>query len=79
MEFLHFFWDGTEQKALLLDFKEEKFIRFQWLDKPEGNYFEFRIDIDELTGDVSLIITDFADEGSDLQTSSYFGKVKFIR
>ena len=64
-----FFWDGSEQKARLLGFKEDKFIRMQWLDKPEGSYFEFRIERDELTGDVSLIITDFADEGSDLQTS----------
>jgi uncharacterized protein YndB with AHSA1/START domain len=64
-----FFWDGSEQKALLLDFKEEKYIRFQWVDKPEGSYFEFKIDIDDLTNDVSLIVTDFADEGSDLETS----------
>jgi uncharacterized protein YndB with AHSA1/START domain len=64
-----FFWDGSEQKALLLDFKEEHYIRFQWVDKPVGTYFEFRIEIDELTGDVSLLVTDFADEGSDLDTS----------
>ncbi len=64
-----FFWDGSEQKALLLDFKEEKYIRFQWVDKPEGTYFEFKIEVDELTGDVSLMVTDFADEGSDLETS----------
>ncbi|MGB3948575.1 MAG: START-like domain-containing protein, partial [Bacteroidia bacterium] len=64
-----FFWDGSEQKARLLGFKEDKFIRLQWLDKPEGSYFEFRIERDDLTGDVSLIVTDFADEGSDMQTS----------
>lgn len=64
-----FFWDGSEQKARLLGFKEDKFIRLQWLDKPEGSYFEFRIERDELTGDVSLMVTDFADEGSDMQTS----------
>jgi uncharacterized protein YndB with AHSA1/START domain len=64
-----FFWDGSEQKAKLLGFKEEKYIRLSWLDKPEGTYFEFRIDKDELTGDISLIIIDFADEASDLQTS----------
>ena len=64
-----FFWDGSEQKARLLNFKDEKYVRMQWFDKPEGSYFEFRIDKDELTGDVSLIITDFADEGSDLETS----------
>ena len=64
-----FTWDGTEQKARLLGFKEDVYIRLQWLDKPEGTYFEFRIERDELTGDVSLIVTDFADEGSDMETS----------
>lgn len=64
-----FFWDGSEQKAKLIGFKEEKYVRLQWLDKPEGTYFEFRIERDELTGDISLMIVDFADEGSDQQTS----------
>ena len=64
-----FFWDGSEQKAKLLGFKEDKFIRLRWIDKPEGTYFEFRIDKDELTGDTSLIIIDFADEASDMETS----------
>lgn len=64
-----FFWDGSEQKAKLLGFKEEKYIRLSWIDKPEGMYFEFRIEKDELTGDISLIIIDFADEAADMQTS----------
>ena len=64
-----FFWDGSEQKARLLGFKEDQYVKMQWLDKPEGSFFEFRIQKDELTGDISLIITDFADEASDLQTS----------
>ncbi len=64
-----FFWDGSEQKAKLLGFKEDKFVKLQWLDKPDGTYFEFRIERDELTGDISLMITDFADEAADMQTS----------
>jgi len=64
-----FFWDGSEQKAKLLAFKEDKFLRFQWLDKPVGTYVEFKIEKDELTGDVSLIITDFAEEGPDTESS----------
>ena len=64
-----FFWDGSTQKARLLGFKEEEYVKMQWMDKPEGSYFEFRIQKDDITGDVSLIITDFADEASDLETS----------
>lgn len=64
-----FVWEGSIQKAKLLSFKENDHIRLQWLDKPDGTYFEFRIQIDAMTSDISLMITDFADEESDLVTS----------
>ena len=40
-------------------------IRFQWItgeDDEEDYFFEFKIQMDEITKDVSLIITDFSDE-----------------
>jgi hypothetical protein len=55
-----FIWDGAGQEAELAFRKENLIVRFDWLD--DNTYFEFRITRDELTGDVSLIITDFADE-----------------
>ena len=56
-----FFWDGSEQTAKLLKKKENQFVRFHWLDNEEDeSYFEFTIQIDDLTNDVSLIVTDFA-------------------
>jgi uncharacterized protein YndB with AHSA1/START domain len=64
-----FYWNGSEQKARLVALKEGDFIRYQWMDKSDGSYFEFRIQTDDLTGDVSLIIVDFADNG-DEQLSS---------
>jgi len=58
-----FIWEGTEQDAAILQKKANKFIRFQWVeDRDEEIYFEFRIRTDELTGDVALLITDFAEE-----------------
>jgi uncharacterized protein YndB with AHSA1/START domain len=39
-----FVWDGVEQKAKLVKFIEEKLVRFQWEDKGDGSYFEFRIE-----------------------------------
>lgn len=57
-----FIWEGTEQEASVVQKKANKFIRFHWEDEDEESYFEFRIHIDELTGDVALIITDFAEE-----------------
>ena len=58
-----FIWEETEQQAEMVQRKENKYIRFRWIeDKDDGIYFEFRLTQDELTGDVSLLITDFADD-----------------
>jgi uncharacterized protein YndB with AHSA1/START domain len=58
-----FFWDGSSQTAKMLAIKENKFVRFQWTDKPTYTFFEFKIETDELTNEVSLIVTDFAEDG----------------
>jgi uncharacterized protein YndB with AHSA1/START domain len=55
-----FVWEGTEQKAEMINKKENKYVRFRWLDETE-NYFEFRVNVDELTQEVALIITDFVE------------------
>lgn len=58
-----FEWDGAEQKAEMIYKKENQVVRFHWLDsEDEDSYFEFRFEVDALTNDLSLIITDFADE-----------------
>lgn len=55
-----FTWDGEEQKAKLLAIKENKLVRFHWLDDDPEYFFEMEIQQDELTNDVALCITDFA-------------------
>jgi uncharacterized protein YndB with AHSA1/START domain len=58
-----FFWGKTEQQAEAIMRKDCKYIRFRWLeDNGDKTYFEFRIIRDDLTGDVSLLITDFSEE-----------------
>ena len=58
-----FTWDGTESQARMSALKDNKFVRFEWIgeENEESNYFEFRIIVQELTSDLALIITDFAD------------------
>lgn len=55
-----FVWDGAEQEAEIIQKKLNEYVRFRWLEEDE-NYFEFRVAKDELTGEVSLTITDFVD------------------
>lgn len=58
----HFIWEGIEHEASVVQKKTNKFIRFHWEeDEDQELYFEFRILSQELTGDVALLIIDFAE------------------
>lgn len=64
-ELFTFIWDGSEEQAKVLSKKSGERIKFRWLaDEEDGDssYFEIRIQVDEITKDVSLMITDFAEE-----------------
>jgi hypothetical protein len=58
-----FNWDGSSENARLINHKLQSRIRFKWLaDEEEGNdtYFEIGYNIDPITNQVALNITDFA-------------------
>ena len=56
-----FQWRKVNEKARLISSKENSYIRFQWEEDADSNYyFQFSIVVHELTGDVSLIVEDFA-------------------
>lgn len=58
-----FIWDKSENRAELIGIKENKYVRFKWIDNndldDDNTYFEFRITPDELTGGVALYVTEF--------------------
>lgn len=60
-----FVWDGAKQQAEALEILEGKSIRFRWTDRAADTYFEFRIEKNELTHELSLVITDFAETAED--------------
>ncbi len=66
---LTFFWDGSEEKALVLNKVRDSYVRYQW-DYDEGTsfYFEFRIKLDQLTQEVALIVTDFVEDDEEEST-----------
>lgn len=67
-----FFWNSSESKAKLSAMKENKMVRFEWIgmENEESNFFEFRINLEELTNELALIITDFA-EADEKEDSIY--------
>ncbi len=57
-----FVWDGSEQQAEQVLRKENKMVRYHWLDdEDDKTYFEFRINVDELTGETAIVVVDFAE------------------
>ncbi|MFD2587107.1 START-like domain-containing protein [Croceitalea marina] len=61
-ELFTFIWDGTEEVAKLLKKKSDEFVKFAWEENEDDSFFEMRIIVDEITKDVSLFISDFAEE-----------------
>lgn len=64
-EIYSFIWDDSVEKAKLASKKSGEKVKFRWLDENENDteyYFEIKIQVDEITQDVSLIVTDFAEE-----------------
>jgi uncharacterized protein YndB with AHSA1/START domain len=62
-EVFTFMWGESEEEAKLLTKKSGERIKMRWLDDEDTSYyFEMRIQVDEITKDVSLMITDFAEE-----------------
>lgn len=56
-----FSWDDEYHTAKLISVKENKLVKYKWLDD-EPYHFEMEIVQDELTNDVALSITDFSRE-----------------
>ncbi len=57
-----FSWNGSIDKAEVLESESEKYIRFHWSYAPKEEFFEFRIEKSEVTNQTILVIKDFADK-----------------
>ena len=69
-EIFIFIWNDSEESAKLLRKNNNEKIQFQWLDDEETDYyFELRIQFDEITKDVSLIVTDYAEDEDEVEES----------
>ena len=74
-----FTWDGEQQTAKLIAIKENKLVRFRWIDDDPQYFFEMEIVQDELTNDVALAITDFATDDTLAERKSIWdNQIKYL-
>jgi len=57
-----FSWEGSQEDAKLLAKKKDEYIRFKWTASGhDESFFELRIRIDDMTGELAVLVTDFAE------------------
>lgn len=64
-ELFTFIWNDSEERARMSSKKSGEKVKFRWIDESNNDtdyFFELRIQVDEITKDVSLVVVDFADE-----------------
>tara|TARA_B100001250_G_scaffold319877_1_gene282725 strand:- start:18 stop:392 length:375 start_codon:yes stop_codon:yes gene_type:complete len=65
-----FIWDDSEEEAELLKKVNNQLIRFRWLNEDDDTFFEFKIEVDPVTNDVTLFVTDFAEDEEEKENGS---------
>ena len=58
----YFGWNGSYEKAEMMEKEVDKFIKFHWTQAPKEEFFEFRIEKSEITNQTILVIKDFAEK-----------------
>ncbi len=72
-EYFRFIWDGSEEKAKIIKRVSGERARFQWdYDEDTNKYFEMSIQVDEITKDVSLMVTDFGEDEDEVEDQKMF-------
>lgn len=69
-----FVWEDAQEEAKLLRKKLEESVKFRWEAATEDTFFEIRISVDDITKDVSLVVTDFVQDAQDLEEAKLLWK-----
>lgn len=69
-----FIWDDSTRKAELIERKENKYVKFRWIDSDnntkKSSHFAFRLNKDEITGELSLMVTEELDDFNDIEETT---------
>ena len=57
-----FIWDGDENKAKMVSSRSNHHVKFEFIDEDDDpNYLEMRLEVNELTQELFLRVTDYSD------------------
>ena len=56
-----FTWGKSDSQAVVVQSRPQVSVRYRWIDDDESVYFEFRLRKLDLSGDMTLEVTDFAE------------------
>ncbi|MFY0608479.1 MAG: ATPase [Cyclobacteriaceae bacterium] len=58
-----FYWDGEENKAKMTSIRTNSHVKFEFIDEEDDdpNYVEFKLEMNELTQEVFIRVTDYSD------------------
>lgn len=80
-----FIWEGTQLKAEIIEKKDNKSIKFNWLKEGnnQNNFFSFRIIVHELTSELTLQVVEQLEKSEDIEEAtslwiSQIGELKRI-
>jgi len=76
-----FIWEDSEQKARLVQSKDNEFVKYEWLDDfHKGYFFEMHIHAGEMASEVVLGIADYAEKAEkDLYQRLWATQVKQLQ
>ena len=57
-----FTWNGSTERAELVEMEEGRFAKYRWLDSPDEEFFEFSVEKSEVSNQTILVIKDFAEK-----------------
>ena len=77
-----FYWDGDESKAKMVSSRTNSHVRFEFLnseDPDDPAYVEFKLDMNELTQEVFIRVTDYSDMDADEAEELYAGLIHDLK
>lgn len=77
-----FLWDGDENRARMVSSRTNSHVRFEFLDDNEQedpSYLEFKLDMNELTQEVFVRVTDYSDMDADEAEELYESLIQELK